>query len=119
MGLGELLQAVTSIELVEPSRLTDDQVATALSDLTAAIHRLEAHRPRLVADAEDRSVAAFDGYTTGAAWLADTTVLNDRQARRLLRTARAMASNTEVAAAYETGAVCDEHAVLMPSAGCV
>lgn len=113
MKLGELLAQVMELDMVEPQHLDDSAVAESLCALTSAIHRLEAMRLRLTAAADDRGLAALDGYTNVAAWLASTTVLNDRQARALLRHARSIASDAEVAAAYESGEICDEHAALV------
>lgn len=106
----ELLEAVTDPGAVEPWRLADADLLALTVELTTHLHRVEALRLRLLADADRRGSAVATGAASTGRWLAGATRTSPGAATRLVALARDLHRVPATAAALGTGEVSVEHA---------
>ena len=101
---------------VDPESLTDAALAARVRELDVERCRVEAAMARAVAVWDARKVWAYDGATSGTAWLAHRCELSRSSAATLVRTARRLESMPTTRAATHTGEIGFAKAVLLASA---
>ncbi len=101
---------------VDPRSLTDAELSAHVRALDVERCRVEAALARAVDAADARGVWAYDGATSGAAWLAYRCELSRSSAATLVRTARRLRSMPGTEAALAGGELGFAKAVLLASA---
>jgi Domain of unknown function (DUF222)/HNH endonuclease len=107
---------VAEVWEVDPASLTDAELSAHVRELDGERCRVEAAMARAVAAADARGVWAYDGATSGAAWLAYRCELSRSSAATMVRTARRLRSMPGTEAALTGGEVGFAKAVLLASA---
>ena len=101
MGLGEVLEAVTALDTVEPWRYSTTELMDVVPALSGAIHTLEAIRVALVAEIDKQGLPGPRGATSTAAWLANNTSLSYGESNRVTKLGAALDAHPDIAAAYQ------------------
>ncbi|HTN80921.1 MAG TPA: DUF222 domain-containing protein [Acidimicrobiales bacterium] len=101
---------------VDPGSLSDADLAAHLRALDAERCRVEAAMARAVAVWDGRKAWAYDGATSGTAWLAHRCELSRSSASMLVRTARRLGSMPSTEHALAGGLVSLAKATLLASA---
>jgi hypothetical protein len=107
---------VAEVWEVDPESLTDAALAAHVLELDVERCRVEAAMARAVASADTRGVWAYDGATSGAAWLAYRCELSRSSAATLVRTARRLRSMPGTEAALSGDEISLAKATLLASA---
>ena len=94
-------------QLGEPATwtLTDDEVALAVTELAAAVPRLQAHLLRLLAEVDRSDLATRTGAVNTAAWLRGLTRITGPEASRLVKQGRGLEEHDATRAALGQGEI--------------
>ena len=101
MGLGEVLEAIDTLDTVEPWRYSTTELMDVVPALSGAIHTLEAIRVALVAEIDKQGLPGPRGATSTAAWLANNTSLSYGESNRVTKLGAALDAHPDIAAAYQ------------------
>ena len=101
MGLGEVLEAIDTLDTVEPWRYSTTELMQVVPALSGAIHTLEAIRVALVAEIDKQGLPGPRGATSTAAWLANNTSLSYGESNRVTKLGAALDAHPDIAAAYQ------------------
>ncbi|NMN97359.1 HNH endonuclease signature motif containing protein [Antrihabitans stalactiti] len=101
MGLGEVLEAIGTLDTVEPWRYSTTELMEVLPTLSDTIHTLEAIRVALVGELDKQGVPGGLGATSTTTWLANNTSLPIWESNRILKFGIALDAHPEIAAAYQ------------------
>ena len=113
MGLGEVLEAIDTLDTVEPWRYSTTELMQVVPALSGAIHTLEAIRVALVGELDKQGVPGGVGSSSTAAWLANNTTLSIGASNRVTKFGAALDAHPEIAAAYQAKLINDEAARLI------
>ncbi|MDG3012054.1 DUF222 domain-containing protein [Rhodococcus sp. D2-41] len=117
MGIGEIRGDEQTAALLDTElwQLSDAQLIEAIPAVTEQIHRLQALRVSLVGETDHRRVVPDPAHPALKHWLANTPtgMLSVPEASRIVSLARLLRNQPDLAAAYESGGLRADLAVLI------
>ncbi|WP_460869499.1 HNH endonuclease signature motif containing protein [Rhodococcus aerolatus] len=106
----EIVEALTDPSGVEPWRLGEEELRSAVVELTTHLRAAEALRLRLLADVDRRGAGTATGAASTARWYAGATRTSTGLSANLVELARALTRVPDTAAELDRGAVSVDHA---------